>query len=218
MKVEAGGDCLRFILHPSSFILYPLSFDPVDPKLVMLVVAAVALLVVIALPMAWYNKLVRLRQLIRESWGNVDVQLRRRYDLIPNLVNTVKGYATHERELLERVIEARNRAQANTGAVGSQSEDERRLVDATKQLFAVVEAYPQLKASSNFLALQKELVDTEDRIAAARRFYNANVRDYNVSRTTFPVMLVAGFGDFPPQDYFEVEDHTVRAAPVVSMT
>ena len=189
-----------------------------NPTTIILVVIGVAVVVAVALPMAWYNKLVRLRQLIRESWGNVDVQLRRRYDLIPNLVATVKGYATHERDVLERVIEARNRAQANRGAVGSQSEDERRLVDATKQLFAVVEAYPQLKASANFLALQKELVDTEDRIAAARRFYNANVRDYNVSRTTFPVMLVAGFGDFPPQDYFEVEDHTVRAAPVVSMT
>jgi len=128
----------------------------------MLIVAAVALLVIVGLPLAWYNKLVRLRQLIRESWGNVDVQLRRRYDLIPNLVATVKGYATHEREVLERVIEARNRAQANRGAVGSQSEDERRLVDATKQLFAVVESYPQLKASANFLALQKELVDTEE--------------------------------------------------------
>src|SRR3954470_13091871 len=131
MKVEAGGDA-----SASSFILHPLSFDPVDPKLVMLVVAAVALLVVIALPMAWYNKLVRLRQLIKESWGNVDVQLKRRYDLIPNLVNTVKGYATHEKELLERVVEARNRAQANQGAVGAQSDDERRLVDATRQLFA----------------------------------------------------------------------------------
>jgi LemA protein len=116
------------------------------------------------------------------------------------------------------VIEARNRAQANRGAIGSQSEDERRLVDATKQLFAVVEGYPQLKASQNFLALQRELVDTEDRIAAARRFYNANVRDYNVTRTTFPTMLVAGFGDFPPHDYFEVDDHTVRAAPAVSLT
>ena len=184
----------------------------------MLIAGAVALMIAIALPFAWYNKLVRLRQLIRESWGNVDVQLRRRYDLIPNLVNTVKGYAAHERDVLERVIEARNRAQANHGRVGSQSEDERRLVDATKQLFAVIEAYPQVKASANFLALQKELVDTEDRIAAARRFYNANVRDYNVSRTTFPVMLVAGFGDFPPEDYFEVEDHTVRAVPAVSLT
>src|SRR5829696_8602471 len=103
----------------------------------MLLVVGVAILVAVALPIAWYNKLVRLRQLIRESWGNVDVQLRRRYDLIPNLVNTVKGYAAHEREVLERVVEARNRAQANQGTVGSQSEDERRLVDATKQLFAV---------------------------------------------------------------------------------
>ena len=189
-----------------------------DPKLVMLLVVGVAILVAVALPIAWYNKLVRLRQLIRESWGNVDVQLRRSYDLIPNLVNTVRGYAAHERDVLERVVEARNRAQANHGTVGSQSEDERRLVDATKQLFAVIEAYPQLKASANFLALQKELVDTEDRIAAARRFYNANVRDYNVTRTTFPTMLVAGFGDFPPQDYFEVEDHTIRAVPAVSLT
>lgn len=183
----------------------------------MLIVAGAAILVAAALPLAWYNKLIRLRQLIRESWGNVDVQLRRRYDLIPNLVETVKGYATHEADVLQRVIEARNRAQANTGAVGSQSEDERRLVDATQQLFAVAEAYPQLKASPHFLSLQRELVDTEDRIAAARRFYNANVRDYNVGRTTFPVMLVAGFGDFPPQDYFEVEDHTVRAVPAVSL-
>jgi LemA protein len=189
-----------------------------NPATIGLIVIGVAVVIAICLPLAWYNKLVRLRQLIRESWGNVDVQLRRRYDLIPNLVNTVKGYATHERDVLERVIEARNRAQANTGAVGSQSADERQLVDATKQLFAVVENYPQLKASANFLALQRELVDTEDRIAAARRFYNANVRDYNVSRTTFPTMLVAGLGDFPPQDYFEVDDHTVRAAPAVSLS
>ena len=188
------------------------------PGTVLFIAIAIGLIVLIALPLAWYNKLVRLRQLIKESWGNVDVQLRRRYDLIPNLVNTVKGYATHEKEVLERVIEARNRAQSNTGAVGSQSEDERRLVDATTQLFALVENYPQLKASANFLALQRELVDTEDRIAAARRFYNANVREYTVSRTTFPTMLVAGFGDFPPEDYFEVDDHTIRAAPQVALS
>ena len=189
-----------------------------NPGTILFIAVGLAVVVAVALPLAWYNKLVRLRQLIRESWGNVDVQLRRRYDLIPNLVNTVKGYAAHEKETLERVVEARNRAQANTGAVGSQSEDERRLVDATRQLFAVIENYPQLKASANFLALQRELMDTEDRIAAARRFYNANVRDYNVSRTTFPTMLVARLGDFPPQDYFEVDDHTIRAAPVVSLS
>ncbi len=188
-----------------------MDFNPV------LIVAAVVLLLAIALPLTWYNKLVRLRQLIRESWGNVDVQLRRRYDLIPNLVNTVKGYAAHERGVLEAVTEARNRAVGNTGAVGAQSRDEQQLVRATRQLLAVAESYPQLKASGNFLALQQELVNTEDRIAAARRFYNANVRDYNVSRTTFPAILVAGLGDFPPADFFEVDDYSVRQAPAVSI-
>src|SRR3954468_6571665 len=187
-----------------------------SPGLVLLIIVVLGLLVIVALPLAWFNKLVRLRQLIRESWGNVDVQLRRRYDLIPNLVNTVKGYAAHEKETLERVVEARNRAQANTGAVGAQSEDERRLVDATRQLFAVIENYPQLKASANFLALQRELVDTEDRIAAARRFYNANVRTPPAPGPTSPTMRVPGSGYFPPVDYFEVDDHTIRAAPAVS--
>ena len=182
-----------------------------------LIIVAVIVLIAICLPLAWYNKLVRLRQLIRESWGNVDVQLKRRYDLIPNLVNTVKGYATHEQQTFAAVTEARDRAAANNGAVGVQAQDEQNLVRATRQLLAVVEAYPDLKASQNFLQLQTELVNTEDRIAAARRFYNANVRDYNVSRTSFPWMLVAGFGDFPPQDFFEVDDYTVRQAPVVSM-
>jgi LemA protein len=188
---------------------------PIVPILLVLVIVG---LIVIGLPIAWYNKLVRLRQLIRESWGNVDVQLKRRYDLIPNLVNVVKGYAQHERQTLDAVIEARNRAQSSAGNIATQSQDEQQLVRATRQLFAIAEAYPDLMASANFLALKKELVDTEDRIAAARRFYNANVRDYNVSRTTFPTMLVAGFGDFPPADYFEVDDYSVRNAPVVQLT
>lgn len=183
---------------------------------VTLVLVILGLLIVIGLPMAWYNKLVRLRLLIKESWGNVDVQLKRRYDLIPNLVNAVKGYAKHEQETFNRVIEARNRAVSSQGAVGQQSADEQTLVSATKQLWAVAERYPDLKASGNFLALQTELVNTEDRIAAARRFYNANVRDYNVTRTSFPTMLAAKFGDFPPEDFFEVEDHTIRSAPAVS--
>jgi len=190
-----------------------------DPRIVgLIVIVVIGGLIVIGLPLAWYNKLVRLRQLIRESWGNVDVQLKRRYELIPNLVNTVKGYAQHERDTLQLVIDARNRAAGNSGAVGAQADDERQLVAATRQLLAVAEAYPELKASQNFLSLQQELVNTEDRIAAARRFYNANVRDYNVSRTTFPCMLVAGFGDFPPADFFEVDDHTVRQAPAVAFT
>lgn len=186
-----------------------------DPTL-LIVLIVVAALVVIGLPIAWYNKLVRLRQLIKESWGNVDVQLKRRYDLIPNLVNVVKGYAKHEQETLQRVIEARNKAASSNGAVGQQSADEQNLVSATKGLFAVIEKYPDLKASGNFLALQTELVNTEDRIAAARRFYNANVRDYNVTRTSFPTMLAARFGDFPPADFFEVEDHSIRSTPNVS--
>ena len=103
-----------------------------------------------------------------------------------------------------------------TGAIGQQSADEQHLVQATKQLWAVAEKYPDLKASANFLALQQELVNTEDRIAAARRFYNGNVRDYNVTRTTFPTMLVAGMGDFPPADFFEVDDYTVRNTPAVT--
>jgi len=179
-----------------------------------------AVLVVIAtcLPLAWYHKLVRLRQLIKESWGNVDVQLRRRYDLIPNLVNTIKGYAAHEKQTVEAVTEARNKATANNGNIASRAQDEQNLVRATRQLLVLAEAYPQLKASHNFLQLQQELVNTEDRVAAARRFYNGNVRDYNVSRTTFPCLVVAGFGDFPPEEYFEVDDFTVRAAPVVATT
>ena len=187
----------------------------INPVVIIVVVLAI---IAICLPLAWYNKLIRLRQLIRESWGNVDVQLKRRYDLIPNLVNTVQGYAKHEQETFKAVAEARNRAVGNNGNPASQAQDEQSLVRATRQLLAVAEAYPQLKASTNFLQLQQELVNTEDRIAAARRFYNANVRDYNVSRTSFPCMLVAGFGDFPPQDFFEVDDYTVRQAPVVSLT
>lgn len=188
-----------------------------DPAIVILGLCLVGAVIVIGLPVAWYNKLVRLRQLIRESWGNVDVQLRRRYDLIPNLVNVVKGYAQHERDALAMVIEARNRAQASHGRVGQQAADEQNFVRATRQLFAVAEAYPELKASANFLSLQQELINTEDRIAAARRFYNANVRDYNVARTTFPTMLIAGLGNFPPEEYFEIDDFTVRQAPKIDM-
>src|SRR4029078_10951676 len=117
------------------------------PELGILIVVGVGLLIVIGLPIAWYNKLVRLRQLIKESWGNVDVQLKRRYDLIPNLVNVVKGYAQHEKQTLDAVIEARNRAQSNEGNVGAQAQDEQQLVRATRQMLAVAEAYPQLKAS-----------------------------------------------------------------------
>lgn len=164
--------------------------------------------VVLLLPLLWvvvqYNTLVGLRNYISESWSNVDTELKRRYDLIPNLVATVKGYATHEREVLERVTELRNRCAANSGAVGDQARDETELVGALKQLLVVVEIYPQLKADQNFLKLQHELVNTEDRIQAARRFYNGNVRDYRNRCETFPGNLVAEMFGFQPQEFFSV--------------
>lgn len=164
--------------------------------------------VVVLLPLLWlivqYNSLVSLRNYISESWSNVDTELKRRYDLIPNLVATVKGYATHERAVLERVVELRNRCAANLGPVADQARDEGELVNALKQMYVVIENYPQLKADQNFLKLQTELINTENRIQAARRFYNGNVRDYRNKRETFPSNLVAGMFNFPPHDFFSV--------------
>ncbi len=160
------------------------------------------------IPILWvvvqYNSLVGLRNFIAESWSNVDTELKRRYDLIPNLVATVKGYAAHEREVLERVIELRNRCAANHGAVADQARDENQLVDALKRLFVLVENYPQLKADQHFLKLQTELINTENRIQAARRFYNGNVRDYRNKCETFPSNLVAGMFHFQPHEFFSV--------------
>ena len=169
----------------------------------------VILVLIVVLPivyvLAQYNALVSLRNYIRESWSDIDVELKRRYDLIPNLVSTVKGYAAHERTVLERVTELRNRCAANNGAVADQSRDEIQLVDALKQLLVVVENYPQLKADQNFLKLQTELVNTEDRIQAARRFYNGNVRDYRNKCEQFPSNLVArAFGFKVEADFFSV--------------
>ena len=179
----------------------------------------IACLVVVLLPAVYvlvqYNALVALRNYIRESWSDVDVELKRRYDLIPNLVAVVKGYAAHEREVLERVAELRNRCAANNGPVADQSRDEIQLVDALKQLLVVVENYPQLKADQNFLKLQTELVNTEDRIQAARRFYNGNVRDYRNKCETFPSNLVANLFGFKSEgDFFSVPP-SVRDVPNV---
>src|ERR1700691_658388 len=170
----------------------------------LIVVAAVVLLPMIFI-VAQYNALVALKNYIRESWSNVDTELKRRYDLIPNLVSVVKGYAAHERETLERVTELRNRCAANNGTVADQSRDEVQLVGSLKQLLVVVENYPQLKADQNFLKLQAELVNTEDRIQAARRFYNGNVRDYRNKCERFPSNLVArAFGFKLDADFFSV--------------
>ncbi len=178
----------------------------------------IVLFVVVLLPVVFviltYNNLVSLKNYIRESWSNIDTELKRRYDLIPNLVATVKGYAAHEREVLEQVTALRTRCVANNGTPGEQAADEGALVAAIKQLLVVVERYPDLKADAHFLALQKELVTTEDRIQAARRFYNGNVRDYRNQCETFPSSIVAGLFGFQPEGFFDVPP-AVREVPDV---
>ncbi len=170
----------------------------------------IALLVLMfaLVPAVWfvvqYNSLVGLRNFIAESWSNVDTELKRRYDLIPNLVTTVKGYAAHEREVLEGVVELRNRCAANHGPVADQAADEGQLVAALKRMFVLVENYPQLKADQNFLKLQGELINTENRIQAARRFYNGNVRDYQNKCESFPSNLVARLFALPSHTFFSV--------------
>jgi LemA protein len=159
-----------------------------------------------------YNGLVALRNHIRDAWGNIDTELKRRYDLIPNLVATVKGYAAHEKEVFKRITQLRAECLANKGAIREQAASESQLVAALERLLAVVENYPQLKADKNFLALQHELVNTEDRIQAARRFFNGNVRDYRNKCETFPSNLIAGMFGFEPQDYFSVRP-SVREVP-----
>jgi LemA protein len=164
-----------------------------------------------------YNGLVRLRQHIRESWRGIDIQLKRRYDLIPNLVEAVKGYAKHERELLERLVAARAKAAANLGPVASREAAERPVVQYLRQVIALKESYPELKADRNFLALQEELVDTEDRIAAARRFFNGNVRDFNSRCETIPSSLIAGLLGFRVESFWEVEEASQRKRPDVGV-
>ena len=197
----------------------PVHHYPIPHGLPILPLAALALVVLAVIwVIATYNTLVRLRQHCRESWSGIDTELRRRYDLVPNLVETVKGYAAHERTVLTEVTEARNRAVASTGSPAAQARDENLFVAALRQLFAVVENYPDLKASTNFLALQRELANTEDRIQAARRFYNANVRDLNTRIAVFPSNVIASVFSFQPEEFFEIADAGVRAAPTVSLT
>ena len=178
-------------------------------------VIIVALGVVVA---GIYNALVAVRQRVRESWSNVDTELQRRHDLIPNLVSTVKGYMTHERELLEGITKLREQAEALRpgDATAEQAKIEGQLSSMLGQLKVRVEAYPELKASENFQSLQGELANTEDRVQAALRFYNGNVRELNVKCESFPSVLVAGMFGFKKAEYFEVEDEAVREAPEVS--
>jgi LemA protein len=162
-----------------------------------------------------YNRFASVRQHLRESWSDIDVELKRRYDLIPNLVNVVKGYAAHERSTLEDVIALRNRAAANQGPASSQAADESALMLGMKRLFVVVEAYPALRADTHFRGLQAELANTEDRIAASRRFYNANVREMAVLCESFPTNLVASMFGFEQAEYFELDSAAERIVPRV---
>ena len=164
-----------------------------------------------------HNRFVRQRNLIDNSWSNVDTELERRYDLIPNLVETVKGYATHERGTLESVAAARSQAMAATGTPEEQAASENVLVGSLRSLMAVSEAYPDLQANVAFLDLQKQLTATEDRIQAARRFYNSNVRDYNARVQTVPSNLIARLGGFGLRQYFQIDEAVDRAAPRVDL-
>lgn len=175
---------------------------------VLYIILGLLVLVILWLIFA-YNKFVRLVNRAKEAWSDIDVQLKRRYDLIPNLVNTVKGYASHEKETFDRVTQARANA-LNAQSVGDHNQADGMLAGALKSLFAVAEAYPDLKANENFLELQRELSDTENKIQASRRFYNGNVRDLNIMVESFPYNLIAGMFKFEKREFFEVESPAIK--------
>lgn len=174
------------------------------------------LIIVLVALVGWlvlmYNGLVRLKVRTNEAWSDIDVQMKRRYDLIPNLLETVKAYASHEKTVLENVTRARTAAMSNNGSPAQQAATENMLSGALKSLFAVSENYPDLKANQNFQELQRELVDTEDKIQASRRFYNGNVRDLNTKIEQFPSNIVAKLFAFKMREFFELEESEADAA------
>ncbi|MCW3490164.1 LemA family protein [Dethiobacter alkaliphilus] len=178
-----------------------------------MIYAIIAIVLVGLFFMFTYNGLVALRQRVKNAWSQVDVQLRRRYDLIPNLVNTIKGYAKHERETFQQVTEARTRAMS-AGTVKEQANAENMLSGTLKSLFAVAENYPQLKADSNFKQLQEELSNTESKIAFARQFYNDTVQKYNTKIQVFPNVLIAGMLGFTEETYFNLDGEAAARQPV----
>ena len=179
-----------------------------------LVIVIVLVVVLVGFLVLSYNGLVRSRNQVENAWSQIDVQLKRRLDLIPNLVETVKGYAAHERETLEAVVNARNTALAAPDTPPAQAEANNMLSGALRQLFALSEAYPDLKANQNFLALQEELTATEGRVAYARQFYNDSVLTYDNKLESFPTVIIAKSFNFEPKEYFEAED-LARTAPTV---
>jgi LemA protein len=173
-----------------------------------------AILAAVVLWFIWaYNSFVRMVNRAKEAWADIDVQLKRRYDLIPNLVNTVKGYAAHESTAFEKVTEARSRAMTATGTA-QKGQAEHQLTDVLKSVFAIAEAYPDLKANQNFLELQRELSDTENKIQAARRFYNTNVRDLNTGIESFPNNVIASIFKFSQMEFFDLDANSAEREPV----
>jgi LemA protein len=188
----------------------------VDISIVLIVIVVILALFLVTT----YNRLITLRQRVKEAWSDIDIQLKRRHDLIPNLIETVKGYAAHERGTFEAVTQARANAVA-AGASGSpqqMAQAENVLTGALRSLFAVAENYPQLQAVQEFKDLSENLTATEDKIAFARRFYNGNVRDFNTALQTFPTNILAGTFGFKPEQYFELADQTDREVPQVKFT
>ena len=183
--------------------------------MIVLIVIGVIVVLLLLWAIATYNGLIKLRNLVQEAWRQIDVELKRRHDLIPNLVETVKGYAAHERGTFEDVIKARSAAMAGGQGPAAAAQSENMLTQALGRLFALAEAYPELKANQNFLSLQQELSSTEDRIAAGRRYYNANVRQLNTRVETVPSNLIAGMAHITREEYFETEE-AARTAPAVS--
>jgi len=172
--------------------------------IVSIVILAIVVVAVLSL-IGMYNGLITLKNRVEEAWSDIDVQLKRRYDLIPNLINTVKGYASHEKEVFEKVTAARTAAMG-AGTPAEKEQTENALSGTLKTLFAVSENYPDLKANQNFLELQRELTDTEDKIQASRRFYNGNVRDFNTKIQVFPTNILAGMLGFVAREFFAAEE------------
>ena len=185
-------------------------------------IVPIVILAIIAVILIWgvavYNGLIKLKNRVDEAWSDIDVQLKRRYDLIPNLISTVKGYAAHESGTFEKVTEARTKAMQaqESGDAKAQAEAENMLSGTLKTIFALAENYPDLKATQNFLELQRELSDTEDKIQASRRFYNGNVRDFNIKIELFPNNIFAGILHFTKREFFEITNEAEKENVKVS--
>lgn len=173
----------------------------------------IIIVAIVVIAIGIYNSLIRSRNRVDEAWSDIEVQLKRRYDLIPNLVNTVKGYAAQESGVLERVTEARTQAMG-AQTVAEHQKDENMLSGALKSLFAVAESYPDLKSNQNFMQLQTDLTDTENKIQAARRFYNGNVRDFNTKIEVFPTSVFASMLGFTKRNFFDIDDNGPESQPV----